>query len=232
MAQHRKRIRNNLELVSRNSQSEPAGLRRQGTGTGKQRGRAGERIRHHEPGALRAGKTVAVGKRNIGHRGARIQRRGCHFSCARESASRRYPRYQHCSCQSITGTHSKCARNCGTASPRSSIIGECYASSFLCLPVKSLLVNEIAPRPHNSGHYTIDACITSQFEQQVRILCGMPLGSTAMHGAAVMVNLLGDLWRAGRAGMGTGAAASQCQTAPVRQAGSTARAQNGALYSP
>jgi 5-(carboxyamino)imidazole ribonucleotide synthase len=60
-----------------------------------------------------------------------------------------------------------------------------------------LLVNEIAPRPHNSGHYSIDACVTSQFEQQVRILCGMPLGSTAMHGSAVMVNLLGDLWQGG-----------------------------------
>ena len=60
-----------------------------------------------------------------------------------------------------------------------------------------LLVNEIAPRPHNSGHYTIDACVTSQFEQQVRVLCGMPLGSTAMRGTAVMVNLLGDLWRRG-----------------------------------
>lgn len=60
-----------------------------------------------------------------------------------------------------------------------------------------LLVNEIAPRPHNSGHYTINACITSQFEQQMRILCGLPLGSTGMHGAAVMVNLLGDLWQRG-----------------------------------
>lgn len=57
-----------------------------------------------------------------------------------------------------------------------------------------LLVNEIAPRPHNSGHYTIDACITSQFEQQVRILCGLPLGDARQHSRAVMVNLLGDLW--------------------------------------
>jgi len=64
-------------------------------------------------------------------------------------------------------------------------------------PDTRLLVNEIAPRPHNSGHYTIDACVTSQFEQQVRTLCGIPLGSTAMQGAAVMVNLLGDLWREG-----------------------------------
>jgi 5-(carboxyamino)imidazole ribonucleotide synthase len=57
-----------------------------------------------------------------------------------------------------------------------------------------LLVNEMAPRPHNSGHYTIDACITSQFEQQVRVMAGLPLGSTRQHSPAVMVNLLGDIW--------------------------------------
>jgi 5-(carboxyamino)imidazole ribonucleotide synthase len=57
-----------------------------------------------------------------------------------------------------------------------------------------LLVNEIAPRPHNSGHYTIDACRTSQFEQQVRVLCGLPLGDPTQHSPAVMVNLLGDIW--------------------------------------
>ncbi|WP_026224544.1 5-(carboxyamino)imidazole ribonucleotide synthase [Methyloversatilis thermotolerans] len=57
-----------------------------------------------------------------------------------------------------------------------------------------LLVNEMAPRPHNSGHYTIDACVTDQFEQQVRILCGLPLGDARQHSRAVMVNLLGDLW--------------------------------------
>ncbi len=57
-----------------------------------------------------------------------------------------------------------------------------------------LLVNEIAPRPHNSGHYTIDACVTSQFEQQARVLAGLPLGATRQHEPAVMVNLLGDIW--------------------------------------
>jgi 5-(carboxyamino)imidazole ribonucleotide synthase len=57
-----------------------------------------------------------------------------------------------------------------------------------------LFVNEMAPRPHNSGHYTIDACVTSQFEQQVRALCGLPLGDARAHSAATMVNLLGDLW--------------------------------------
>jgi 5-(carboxyamino)imidazole ribonucleotide synthase len=57
-----------------------------------------------------------------------------------------------------------------------------------------LLVNELAPRPHNSGHYTIDACVTSQFEQQARVLAGLPLGDTRQHQPAVMVNLLGDVW--------------------------------------
>jgi 5-(carboxyamino)imidazole ribonucleotide synthase len=60
-----------------------------------------------------------------------------------------------------------------------------------------LLVNEMAPRPHNSGHYTLDACFTNQFEQQVRALCGLPLGEARAHSAAVMVNLLGDLWYEG-----------------------------------
>ncbi|MEY3748080.1 MAG: N5-carboxyaminoimidazole ribonucleotide synthase [Pseudomonadota bacterium] len=58
-----------------------------------------------------------------------------------------------------------------------------------------LLVNEMAPRPHNSGHYTIDACITNQFEQQVRALTGLPLGDSHLHSHAVMVNILGDVWK-------------------------------------
>jgi 5-(carboxyamino)imidazole ribonucleotide synthase len=60
-----------------------------------------------------------------------------------------------------------------------------------------LLINELAPRPHNSGHLTIDAAVTSQFEQQVRAVCGLPLGDTTLLRPAVMANLLGDLWRDG-----------------------------------
>ena len=60
-----------------------------------------------------------------------------------------------------------------------------------------LLVNELAPRPHNSGHLTIDACVTSQFEQQLRSVCGLPLGSTEMPRPAAMANLLGDIWSEG-----------------------------------
>lgn len=65
---------------------------------------------------------------------------------------------------------------------------------FFLGPGRELLINELAPRPHNSGHLTIDACITSQFEQQLRAVCGLPLGSTAMFRPAAMANLLGDLW--------------------------------------
>jgi 5-(carboxyamino)imidazole ribonucleotide synthase len=60
-----------------------------------------------------------------------------------------------------------------------------------------LLINEIAPRPHNSGHWTLDACMTSQFEQHVRAVCGLPLGAPLTLSSVVMMNLLGDLWKNG-----------------------------------
>ncbi len=60
-----------------------------------------------------------------------------------------------------------------------------------------LLINEMAPRVHNSGHVTLGACVTSQFEQQLRAVCGLPLGSQHQHAPAAMVNLLGDLWANG-----------------------------------
>lgn len=65
---------------------------------------------------------------------------------------------------------------------------------FFVLRDGSLVVNEMAPRPHNSGHYTIDACITSQFAQQARAMAKLPLGEARQHSPAVMLNLLGDLW--------------------------------------
>lgn len=65
---------------------------------------------------------------------------------------------------------------------------------FFVLPDGELLINELAPRPHNSGHLTFDACVTSQFEQQLRAVCGLPLGATDLLRPAAMANLLGDLW--------------------------------------
>lgn len=65
---------------------------------------------------------------------------------------------------------------------------------FFVLQDGSLVANEMAPRPHNSGHYTIDACVTSQFEQQARVMAGQPLGSPDCLCASVMLNILGDVW--------------------------------------
>jgi len=65
---------------------------------------------------------------------------------------------------------------------------------FFLTQGEKLLVNEVAPRPHNSGHLTFDACVTSQFEQQLRAVCGIPLGSTELLRPAAMANILGDLW--------------------------------------
>jgi 5-(carboxyamino)imidazole ribonucleotide synthase len=65
---------------------------------------------------------------------------------------------------------------------------------FFVLADNSLVVNEMAPRPHNSGHYTIDACDQSQFDLQVRTLAGLPLTQPRLHSPSIMLNLLGDLW--------------------------------------
>jgi len=70
---------------------------------------------------------------------------------------------------------------------------------FFVLQDGSLVVNEMAPRPHNSGHYTIDACVTSQFAQQVRAMARLPLGDARQHSPAIMLNILGDLWFEGEA---------------------------------
>jgi 5-(carboxyamino)imidazole ribonucleotide synthase len=71
---------------------------------------------------------------------------------------------------------------------------------FFVLTDGSLVVNEMAPRPHNSGHYTMDACVTSQFAQQVRAMARLPLGEVRQHSPAVMLNILGDIWFADGAG--------------------------------
>ena len=69
------------------------------------------------------------------------------------------------------------------------------AVEFFVVENERLLINEIAPRPHNSGHYTMDACLTSQFDQQVRAMCGLPLGDARLLSPVAMVNILGDVWQ-------------------------------------
>ncbi|MFM8717881.1 MAG: 5-(carboxyamino)imidazole ribonucleotide synthase, partial [Spartobacteria bacterium] len=71
------------------------------------------------------------------------------------------------------------------------------AVEFFLTAEGELLVNELAPRPHNSGHFTFDACVTSHFEKQLRAVCGLPLGSPDLLRPVVMWNILGDLWKNG-----------------------------------
>ncbi|ACT49765.1 5-(carboxyamino)imidazole ribonucleotide synthase [Methylovorus glucosotrophus] len=74
-------------------------------------------------------------------------------------------------------------------------VGVLGVEFFVC--GDQILVNEIAPRPHNSGHYTLDGCVTNQFEQQVRVLTGHVLGDARLHSPSVMVNILGNIWHDG-----------------------------------
>ena len=90
-----------------------------------------------------------------------------------------------------------------------------------------LFVNEMAPRPHNTGHYTLDACAVDQFEQQVRTLCGLPLGEPRLLTPVAMINLLGDLWLRRRAPLGRGAPPAGRAAAPLRQGRAAAGPQDG-----
>jgi 5-(carboxyamino)imidazole ribonucleotide synthase len=84
----------------------------------------------------------------------------------------------------------------GEVAEKLDLVGLLAVEMFL-LADGSLLINELAPRPHNSGHFSFDASVTSQFEQQLRAVCGLPLGSTESLRPSAMVNLLGDLWANG-----------------------------------
>ncbi len=84
----------------------------------------------------------------------------------------------------------------GEVAEKLDLVGLLAVEMFL-LKDGTLRVNELAPRPHNSGHFSFDASITSQFEQQLRAVCGLPLGSTESLRPSAMVNLLGDLWANG-----------------------------------
>jgi 5-(carboxyamino)imidazole ribonucleotide synthase len=96
------------------------------------------------------------------------------------------------------GRVSPTLRNEATAIARA-VMEQLGAVGVLCVEFfltkdERLLINELAPRPHNSGHFTFDACITSQFEQQLRATCGLPLGAPDLLRPAAMANLLGDIW--------------------------------------
>jgi 5-(carboxyamino)imidazole ribonucleotide synthase len=93
----------------------------------------------------------------------------------------------------VAGEASEIAR---TVLEKLNVIGVLCVEFFVCRDGR-LLINELAPRPHNSGHFTFDANMTSQFEQQLRSVCALPLGAVTQLSPAVMANLLGDLWKNG-----------------------------------
>jgi 5-(carboxyamino)imidazole ribonucleotide synthase len=106
-------------------------------------------------------------------------------------------------------------------SRRPQIIGAMQYVGVLCIEFfvlddGALVVNEMAPRPHNSGHYTIDACVTSQFEQQARAMARLPLGDTRQHSPSVMLNILGDVWYEGDTDTQREPAWDQVLALPVR----------------
>ena len=89
----------------------------------------------------------------------------------------------------------------GAVKTRAPEIGKAFGPFFQGLMKDgALIINEVAPRPHNSGHYTLDACTVSQFEQQVRAVCGLPLGEVRLLSPAAMINLIGDEVETVRAG--------------------------------
>jgi 5-(carboxyamino)imidazole ribonucleotide synthase len=88
----------------------------------------------------------------------------------------------------------RCARDAAVAVAAAMNYVGVLCVEFFVLADGRLLANEIAPRPHNSGHYTIDACVSSQFDQQARVLAGQPLGDSTLLAPAVMLNVLGDVW--------------------------------------
>jgi 5-(carboxyamino)imidazole ribonucleotide synthase len=95
----------------------------------------------------------------------------------------------------VAETTQRAARDLAvTAAEKFGLVGLLAVEMFL-LENGALLINEVAPRPHNSGHFSFDACITSQFEQQLRAVCGLPLGATDLLRPVAMANLLGDLWK-------------------------------------
>ncbi|HSI10893.1 MAG TPA: 5-(carboxyamino)imidazole ribonucleotide synthase [Chthoniobacter sp.] len=96
----------------------------------------------------------------------------------------------------------------GEVAEKLGLVGLLAVEMFL-LKDGTLLINELAPRPHNSGHFSFDASVTSQFEQQLRAVCGLPLGSTESLRPAAMVNLLGDLWAKGEPNWAAAAAMPQ-----------------------
>lgn len=98
----------------------------------------------------------------------------------------------------ITEKHAKLAREIAVAVVEAFDTAGIFGVEMFLTKAGEIIVNEVAPRPHNSGHYTIEACVTSQFEQHIRAILNLPLGSTKLLSPAVMVNVLGEVGHVGK----------------------------------
>ena len=165
--------------------------------------------------ALPAGKDAAAGLRSVGADRARRRRRVGRSTRSRRTCTRRHPVHDHRARPERVGR----LRVAQAQERRCAIVAELGYVGVLCIEFfvledGSLVVNEMAPRPHNSGHYTIDACVTSQFAQQVRAMAGCRWATCASIRRRSMLNILGDVWfdgerRSARAGVGRGAGAAR-----------------------
>ena len=172
-------------------------LRRQGAGEDRHAGGGGRGVRQPSRAVRRA--------RSLrGFRARGLRRRGARDWTARSptSASSRTPTPTTSSTRPSRPPTCRRRWRARPSRSRAAILEALDVVGVLCVEFfltrhGELLVNELAPRPHNSGHLTIDACVTSQFEQQLRAVCGLPLGSTKQLRPAAMANLLGDLWQDG-----------------------------------
>ena len=213
--------RGSADALPRHPEGGPARLRRQGPGAGRAARRPAGGVRRGRRRGRGARAADAARPRAVGGAGPRRSRHGAVVPPAENCARRRDPRRLGRAGPGRTAPRSTPRSSWPPASPAVlGYVGTIGVELFVC--DGALLVNEIAPRPHNSGHYTLDACTTSQFEQQVRALCGLPLADVGAHSAAVMVNLLGDLWfdDAGGSGSRTG-----LRSSPSPACGSTSTAR-------
>ena len=177
--------------------------------------------------ALRAGGAADARDRALGRAGAGRRRRASPpFRWARTGTGTASSRPRSCRPACPSGSPTRRGPSRSPVAERMAYVGVLGVELFVANGGR-LFVNEMAPRPHNSGHYTMDACSVDQFEQQLRALCGLPLGEPRLLTPVAMINLLGDLWRAGRAALGRGAPPPRRPPAPLRQGRAEAGPEDG-----
>jgi 5-(carboxyamino)imidazole ribonucleotide synthase len=188
-----RRARRYRSSAAGDRQERTSWLRRQRPDPRNDRRRRGRRVASDGRQAVCARATGCAGMRDFGRRGAQRARRDSDLAVAENLHRDGILDVSIVPARVPEALADKARATATTIAARLDYQGVLCVEMFVTT-AGALLVNEIAPRPHNSGHYTIDACVTSQFEQQARVLAGLPLGSTRQHEPAVMVNLLGDVW--------------------------------------